>query len=120
MSGLRFVADTNFLINVHEGMLKTEPFLDGSVIISIISEIELLGWPGLTASEKKKLKEMLEDCIIIDLNPEIKDIAIEIRQQYAIKTPDAIIAATSKFMQLPLVTSDKGFKKIKNIEIILI
>ena len=120
MSGLRFVADTNFLINVHEGMLNTEPFLDGTVIVSIISEIELLGWPGLLASEKKMLKEMLEDCIIIDLNLEIKDIAIEIRQQYAIKTPDAIIAATSKFMQLPLVTSDKGFKKLKGIEIILI
>ncbi|MEO8852287.1 MAG: PIN domain-containing protein [Ginsengibacter sp.] len=110
MSGLRFEADTNFLINVHEGMLSTEPFLDCTVIISIISEIELLGWHGLMNSEKKKLKEMLEDCIIIDLNPEIKDIAIEIRQQYAIKTPDAIIAATSKFMQLPLVTSDRGSK----------
>jgi predicted nucleic acid-binding protein len=120
MNGLRFVADTNFLINVHEGITKTEPFLDGTVIISIISEIELLGWPGLTSLEKRKLKTMLEDCIIIDLNPEIKDLAIEIRQQFSIKTPDAIIAATSKFMQLPLVTFDKGFKKLKNIEIILI
>ena len=63
---------------------------------------------------------MLEDCIIIDLNPDIKDMAIALKQQYAIKTPDAIIAATSKFMQLPLVTSDKGFKKLKDIEIILI
>lgn len=120
MSGLRFVADTNFLINVHEGKAKTKPFLDSSVIISIISEIELLGWRELTSLEKRKLTALLEDCIIIDLNPEIKNIAIEIRQQYAIKTPDAIIAATSKFMQLPLVTSDKGFKKLKDIEIILI
>lgn len=120
MSGIRFVADTNFLINVHEGIPKTEPFLHGTVIISIISEIELLGWPGLTASEKKKLKKMLDDCIIIDLSPEIKDMAIELRQQYAIKTPDAIIAATSKFMQLPIVTSDRGFKKLKDIEVILI
>lgn len=47
-------------------------------------------------------------------------VAIEIRQQIPIKTPDAIIAATSKFLQLPLVTSDKGFKKIKGIELILI
>ena len=120
MSGLRFVADTNFLINVHEGISITEPFLDGTVIISIISEIELLGWTGLTTLEKMKLKAILEDCIIIDLNPDIKDIAIALRQQYAIKTPDAIIAATSKFMQLPLVTSDKAFKKLKDIEIILI
>ncbi len=106
MSGLRFVADTNVLINVHEGLPITEPFLDGSVITSIISEIELLGWKGLSALEKIKLKALLADCIIIDLNPDIKNIAIELRQQYAIKTPDAIIAATSRFMQLPLVTSE--------------
>ncbi len=120
MSGLRFVADTNFLINVHEGLPVTEPFLDGTVITSIISEIELLGWKGLTALEKIKLKAMLEDSTIIDLNPDIKNKAIELRQQYGIKTPDAIIAATSKFMQLPLVTSDKGFRKLKGIKIILI
>lgn len=56
MNGINFVADTNFLISVHEGLSKTEPFLDGSVFISIISEIELLGWPKLTAGEKKKLR----------------------------------------------------------------
>ena len=43
MTGFSFVADTNFLINVHEGIEKTEPFLDGTAIISVISEIELLG-----------------------------------------------------------------------------
>lgn len=74
MSGLRFVADTNFLINVHEGLPVTEPFLDGTVITSITSEIELFGRKGLTALGKIKLKAMLEDCIIIDLNPYIMTI----------------------------------------------
>lgn len=120
MSGFSFVADTNFLINVHEGLEKAEPFLDGTVIISVISEIELLGWHKLSLSEKRKLIALLEDCVIIELIPEIKNIAIEIRQQQLIKTPDAIIAATSRFLQLPLVTSDKGFKKMTDIEIILI
>ncbi len=30
MNGFSFVADTNFLINVLEGLAKTEPFLDGT------------------------------------------------------------------------------------------
>lgn len=85
MSGLRIVADTNFLINVHEGKPETGPFPDA-----------------------------------IDLNPEIKEIAIALRQQHSIKTPDAIIVATSKFMQLPLITSDKRLRKLKGIKIILI
>ena len=44
MSGFSFVADTNFLVAVYEGKSYVEPFLDGVVIVSVISEIELLGW----------------------------------------------------------------------------
>ena len=120
MSSYSFVADTNFLIDVHEGLSKTEPFLDGTAIVSIISEIELLGWHRLKEEEKLKLEDLLADCVIIELTSEIKKIAIAIRQQFKIKTPDAIVAATSKFLQIPLVTSDKGFKNIPDIELILI
>jgi hypothetical protein len=52
MSGFSFVADTNFLIAVHEGKKQVEPFLDGSVVISEISEIELLGWYNLKQEDK--------------------------------------------------------------------
>ncbi|WP_316806337.1 type II toxin-antitoxin system VapC family toxin [Pedobacter agri] len=120
MSSFSFVADTNFLINVHEGLEKTEPFLDGTAIVSVISEIELLGWHLLKEDDKRSLELLLDDCVIIELNNEIKTIAISLRQQFKVKTPDAIIAATSKFLQLPLVTSDKGFKSIPDIELILI
>jgi predicted nucleic acid-binding protein len=116
MSGFSFVADTNFLIDVHEGKEKVESFLDGSVI----SEIELLGWYKLNAAEKEKLQALLSDCFIYELTTEIRKIAIEIRQANKIKTPDAIIAATSKYLQIPLVTSDKGFKNIADLELILI
>ena len=120
MIGNSFIADTNFLINVHEGKEFTMPFLDKFPIISVISEIELLGWPKLKTSDITKLNALLADCVILELTPEIKRIAIEIRQQYFIKTPDAIIADTARFMELPLVTSDKGFEKIKTIEVVLI
>jgi len=36
------------------------------------------------------------------------------------KTSDAIIAATSKVFNLQLVTADKDFKKIKDIEVVLL
>jgi hypothetical protein len=41
MNGFSFVADTNFLIDIHHGNPKVEPFLDGTAIVSVISEIEL-------------------------------------------------------------------------------
>jgi predicted nucleic acid-binding protein len=120
MTGLSFVADTNFLIAIHEGKEYVEPFLDGSLIISVISEIELLGWHKLKPEEKHLLRLLLDDCIIFELTAEIRKLAIEIKQQIKIKTPDAIIAATSRYLQLPLVTSDKDFKTIPGIELILI
>lgn len=120
MSGFSFVADTNFLIDIHEGKEKVEPFLDGTVIVSVISEIELLGWPSITELEKQGLRSLLDDCVLFDLTTEVRRIAIEIRQKTKVKTPDAIIAATSKYLQMPLITSDKGFKAIPDIELILI
>mgnify|MGYP000918748573 CR=1 FL=1 len=120
MIGASFVADTNFLINVHEGNPITEPFLDLSPVVSVISEIELLGWHKLSLTEKNELRSLLNDCFIMELTTEIKDIAIRLRQKYIIKTPDSIIAATAKVLQLPLVTSDKDFKKISDISIIFI
>src|SRR2546421_12366804 len=99
MNGLSFVADTNFLIDVHEGKPKVDPFLDGIVIVSVISEIELLGWYKLSEKDKQKLKSLLQDCIIISLTSEVKDLAILIRQQQKIKTPDAIIAATAQYLE---------------------
>ena len=43
MNGFSFAADTNFLISIHEGKEYVEPFLESAPIISVISEIELLG-----------------------------------------------------------------------------
>ena len=66
------------------------------------------------------LRSLLDECIIFELTADIRKIAIEIKQQIKIKTPDAIIAATSRYLQIPLVTSDKDFKTIPGIELILI
>jgi predicted nucleic acid-binding protein len=52
MSGIDFLADTNFLIAVHEGDPSTKSFLDQTVAVSIISEIELLG--GNESQKPKK------------------------------------------------------------------
>lgn len=120
MSGIDFLADTNFLIAVHEGDPSTKSFLDQTVAVSIISEIELLGWQRITETEKKKLRALLSSCEVIELKNEIKELAIHLRQKQSIKLPDAIIAATALYLQVPVVTSDRGFKNIKGIELILL
>ena len=50
-----FIADSNFLIYLHEGNDIVEPFLKYNFGISFISEIELLGFYDISNSDEIKL-----------------------------------------------------------------
>jgi predicted nucleic acid-binding protein len=115
-----FLADTNFLINLHEGRPFIEPFLNYNFGISFISEIELLGYKNISKTEETALKELLKDSFIFSFNDEIKGQTIKLKQKHSIKLPDAIIASTAIVFQIPLITSDKGFKNIKELDLILL
>ncbi|MFN6946462.1 MAG: PIN domain-containing protein [Cytophagaceae bacterium] len=68
--------------------------------------------------ELKKVEDFLTSVSIIDINSEIKKITIGLKRNYKIKLPDAIIAATSYYMNLPLMTSDKDITKITELNIL--
>ena len=116
MNGIDFLADTNFLIYVLEGRQEVEIFTGFSFAISFVTEIELLGKRGITKNEKVVIQELLDACLIIDLNATIKAKAIELKQQRKIKLPDSVIASTALYTNLPLLTADRGFDDIPNLE----
>lgn len=60
---------------------------------------------------------MLNDCILLPFIDQIKETTIALKQRYAIKVPDAIIAATSIEHNIPIVTADKGFEKITGLKV---
>ncbi|TVR84600.1 MAG: type II toxin-antitoxin system VapC family toxin [Chitinophagaceae bacterium] len=115
-----FIADTNFLIYIHEGNEVVASFLDFNFGISFISEVELLGFKGLVKEDEVKLKSLIKDCFILDWNTKIKEKTIELKRKYNIKLPDAIIASTCLVYDIALVTADKDFSKIKGLDLILI
>jgi predicted nucleic acid-binding protein len=115
-----FIADTNFLVYIHEGNENIIPFLNYNFGISFITEIELLGFKGITKIEETKLIQLINDCYIIEWSSKLKEKTIELRKKYSIKLPDAIIAATSLVYEIPLVTADKGYAKIKELDLIQI
>jgi predicted nucleic acid-binding protein len=120
MNGIDFLADTNFLIHINQGESVVEPFLDYNLAVSFITEIELLGAFSISKSQKNQLKNLLNDCLILEMNYQIKNTCIYIRNKYKIKIPDAIIAATAIEFNIPLLTSDQGFEKIKELDLIYI
>jgi predicted nucleic acid-binding protein len=120
MNGVDFLADTNVLIYTLEGHPVVSGITRCSIATSVISEIELLGKKGILPHEISAIRNLLDDCSIISLTDEIKNIAIALKQEYSIKLPDAIIAATSIYFGLPLVTADTDFKIIKDINLVLL
>ena len=115
-----FIADTNFLIYLHEGNELVIPFLEYNFGISFISEVELLGFKEISKAQDVKLRELIKDCFGVDWNSKIKEKTIDLRKNYSIKLPDAIIASTAIVYGLPLVTADKGFSNIDELDLILI
>jgi predicted nucleic acid-binding protein len=120
MNGNSIVLDTNIILYLLNGSKEISTILDGlEMYVSVISEIELLGYQGLTIDDKVQIKKFLSDCTIISLNDEVKEISISAKQLAEIKTPDAIVAATAIYINLPLITADKGFEKITDLNLIL-
>jgi len=88
--------------------------------VSIISEIEVLSFPKIVPTDSELLRSFLSECYIVDIEPAIKDITINLRSRFKTKLPDAVIAATAIYFDLPLFTMDKGFKKIAGLQAVIL
>ena len=115
MSGERILADTNALIRMFAGERGVVDFLDGAdIYVSFITEIELRATSKITVAQAKGIRAFLDECRIVGADPEMRKYAIEFRKKTNMKLPDAIIAATAAHLDLPLVTGDKQFERLKD------
>lgn len=119
MNGANLLTDTNILLYLLSGDQTVNNLLDQKkIFISFITEIELLTFKKLTSNERKIIEKLISDCTIIGLNGDIKNKTIEIKTTTKLKIPDAIIAATSDYLSIPLVSADKQFKQLKQLNLI--
>ena len=117
MNGSNLVIDTNIALYLFNGDETIAELLNGrNIYISFITELELLGFHGITNEQKAIAKEFIEACIVIDLNEPIKRLTIDIRAEYNLKIPDAIIAASSLYLNLPFISADKVFEKVSALQ----
>jgi hypothetical protein len=120
MNGSNLLIDTNIALYLLSGNKTVETTLDQATIyVSFITQLELLGYKNMSSSEHQRIKQFIEDSIVVDINEEIKKNTIAIRQKHHIKLPDSIIAATAIFLDVPLLTADKQFSKISKLNLAL-
>ena len=111
----RLVLDTNAVIYIVGDSLE-EPPPDGPYAISILTEIEVLGYQLLDRDTETKIRRLLDSLEIVPLAEEIKELAIVLRQGHRLKTPDAIIAATAIALNSPLVSNDSDLDRVPDLK----
>ena len=119
MNGNKILLDTNAVLYLLNGDETLAVFLAGQEIcISVITEIELLSFRKITEAERKKLVHFISLIQVLPLNDQVKNHAIEIRKTSQLKIPDSIIAGTSTAFQIPVLSSDKQLKTVKEIQLV--
>lgn len=123
MNGDRYLLDTNAIVALLQGNSKLTQLLKNAdwIGISVISQIEFLAFSGLNQVDRQLFQEFLRRIEVIDLkstDAELVEKIIEIRQQFRLKLPDAIVAAMAIQNSAGVVTADQEFAKVNVLTVI--
>lgn len=110
----RLLVDTNVLVYHLGGRSDaTRALQDVEVHISFVTEIELQSKATLSAKDLLSIQAAMANFRISDVNPSIKQMAAALRRKHGLKFADALVAATALHLNLPLLTADGGFERLK-------
>jgi len=120
-----YLLDSNVVINYLNASLSKaamqfmDKVVDTQSNISVITQMETLGFNFKSDIEKEVMEIFIRESIVYAINEEIVSKTIAIRKSKKIKLPDAIIAATSLVNDLTLITRNvTDFADIENIKMI--
>jgi predicted nucleic acid-binding protein len=120
---LEYLLDTNIIIQLlgnslpQARMSKMYEILDKEVMVSIITQMETLGYNFDSNEEQILFETFISESTILTINNAIIDETIAIRKSKKIKLPDAIIAATAKIHNLILISQNTSdFKNIHGLK----
>lgn len=123
MSGDRYLLDTNAIVALLQGNCQLIKLLQNTdwIGMSVISQIEFLAFPGLSQADCQLFQQFVQRVEVINLASTdigLIERIIDIRQQFRLKLPDAIIAAMTLQNSASLVTADQEFAKVKILTVI--
>jgi len=122
VSGNRYALDTNAIVALLQGNAQLTQLLQNAswIGVSVISQIEFMVFSGLSQADLQLFQQFLERVEIIGLEANDRTLIekiIDIRQQYRLKLPDAVIAAMAIQNSASLVTADQEFAKIIDLTV---
>lgn len=118
----KYLIDTNAVIDYLSNKLpgNASNMLDEEALeISVIIRMELLAWGNAESQQLSILEDFINSVVVWSLDEPVIIKGIEIRKNFRIKLPDAIIAATAEVHDLTLVTRNvNDFKNITDLRLI--
>ncbi|WP_110648664.1 type II toxin-antitoxin system VapC family toxin [Salinicola peritrichatus] len=102
MSG-SYLLDTNVFINAIRRRLQLPA---AHYTYSVITELELLGFPGLASEEEHAIQAVLDQLTRVELDSSVRAETIRVRRNTQMKLPDSIICASALVTAATLVTDD--------------
>lgn len=116
---MRLLLDTNIVLYYLSGHKKLLKLLNGNEIhLSFITVVELLSYPKIGKKEEKEIRKFFNECTIHSESDLIRNETIKIRKKYNLKLPDSFIASTSVVENIPLISADKVFSRVKKLQFI--
>jgi predicted nucleic acid-binding protein len=110
MDKLRFVLDSNILIDTLNHKLDLLAFLDTlpecELYINLVVEIETLAKPDMTAEEEAEAYALLSSFKWVEIDKATRMEAIRIRRDKTLLLPDALIAASAIVLKATALSND--------------
>jgi len=121
--GTEYLIDSNAVIDFCNGKLPLAGReLLFSIVqpkISVITHIEVFGFPEISRTEEKLLNDFVSIALIYPLDIDVAKKSIEIKKKTRIKLPDAVIAATALIHDLVLISRNLAdFDKITGLTVL--
>jgi predicted nucleic acid-binding protein len=120
----QYLVDSNAIIDYvgnkmpDKSLLTLDGYLNNNFSLSIITKIEVLGFND-SSDELKQLANFIALANIVYVNDSIANKTIELRKNFKIKLPDAIIAATALVYNFVLISRNiTDFKNIVGLKCI--
>jgi hypothetical protein len=118
--------DSNILIAYLVGERRVIDILTGwkregrVLLTSAISVAEVLALSALDSEAVERIRLFLRGFVSIPFDDELAVTAGALARRYGLKLADAAIAATALTRQVPLVTRDEHFQRVRKIVVVAI
>jgi tRNA(fMet)-specific endonuclease VapC len=113
MERMSYLVDTDVLIDWLQGQLWAKALLQTEGVrlyCSSVTRKELFDKPGLSNSERRQIRRLLQVVRVLTVDAVVASAASELLQKYSdqpLRVPDALIAATAWKKNLPLITRNR-------------